>query len=146
MRKTRAIIHLGNLRHNLRVIANLCPQSKLCLAVKADAYGHGAVPVARAALLEGVSALGVATAEEAIELRAAGITAPIILYGIPAQDELAALISQQIELFCTDRELMEAIAQSAAMQHKQAAGRRGRDKLNAARPQGVDFHRVWHLR
>ena len=52
-----------------------------CAVVKADGYGHGAVPVARAALEAGSTWLGVATAPEAEELRAAGFTAPILIFG-----------------------------------------------------------------
>lgn len=120
MRKTQAIIHIGNLRHNLGIIQNLCPNSKLCLSVKADAYGHGAVPIARAALEEGVSALGVATTEEALELREAGIGSAIILYGIATNEELEILIEHRVELFCTDAELMATMANIAEKQNRQA--------------------------
>jgi alanine racemase len=120
MRATRALIHLDNFRHNLGIIRGLCPDSKICLAVKANAYGHGAVVMARAAVENGVHALGVATVDEAAELRNAGIVAPIILYGIAAWDELPTAISRGVELFCTDHEQMDAIGAAARLVGKRA--------------------------
>ena len=114
MRKTRAIIHLDHLIHNLKTIATLCPNSRICLAVKADAYGHGALRIAQSALQAGVYALGVATADEALELRAGGIQSPILLFGIAAPDELPDLIRADIELFCTDQAFMADIAKCAS--------------------------------
>ena len=63
--------------------------AELCAVVKADGYGHGAVPVARAALAGGASWLAVATADEAGELRAAGIAAPLLVMGAVSAEELA---------------------------------------------------------
>lgn len=65
--------------------------SELMAVVKADAYGHGAVPVARTALEAGAGWLGVATAAEALSLRAAGIGAPILVLGLVPDGELADL-------------------------------------------------------
>jgi alanine racemase len=69
------------------------------LAVKANAYGHGAVTIAQTALDWGVHALGVATLAEALELRQAGISSPILLYGISAPEELPLLLQCQVEPF-----------------------------------------------
>ncbi|HZD54890.1 MAG TPA: alanine racemase, partial [Candidatus Aquicultoraceae bacterium] len=81
-RPTVAEIHLPALRHNLRTIRSLLPPSTAVFAVvKADAYGHGAVPVARTLRDEGVRAFGVATVEEGVELRRAGIPDPIVVLG-----------------------------------------------------------------
>ena len=60
---------------------HLAKQSSLMAVVKADGYGHGAVTVARAALRGGATCLGVATLQEGIELRLAGIEAPVLLLG-----------------------------------------------------------------
>ena len=76
MRPTQAIIDLAAVRHNVRAIrANLPPATRLIAVVKANAYGHGAIPVSRAALGAGADWLAVAIPEEGIELRAAGIRA-----------------------------------------------------------------------
>jgi len=77
-RPARARIDLQALRHNLRYARSLAGSSQILAVVKANAYGHGAVPIARA--LEGeANALGVACIEEALELRDSGIRAPILL-------------------------------------------------------------------
>jgi alanine racemase len=66
-------------RANVRTFRRLVPQGVLAV-VKADAFGHGAVPVARAAVEAGVTWLGVARADEALRLRAAGLTDPILTW------------------------------------------------------------------
>ena len=77
-RQTQAIIHADALLHNFKVLAALAPSSHSMAVVKADAYGHGAVNVAR--ILQHVSSrFAVAIIEEAIALRDAGITAPIVV-------------------------------------------------------------------
>ena len=90
LRPTEATIDLGAIRDNVRALTP--PSSRLMAVVKADAYGHGAVPVARAALEAGASWLCVALVEEGIELRDAGITAPIlVLTEVPPGSERSAL-------------------------------------------------------
>ncbi|NNG48057.1 MAG: alanine racemase [Deltaproteobacteria bacterium] len=81
-RPTVAEIHLSALRHNVATIRSLLPPSVSIFAVvKADAYGHGAVPVAGTLREEGVANFGVATVEEGVELRRAGITEPVVVLG-----------------------------------------------------------------
>jgi alanine racemase len=81
-RPTVAEIHLPALRHNVRTVRSLLPPStKILAVVKADAYGHGSVPVARALAEEGASMFGVVTVEEGIELRRAGIAGPVLVQG-----------------------------------------------------------------
>jgi alanine racemase len=81
-RPTVAEIRLSALRHNVQVIRALLPQGVGLLGiVKADAYGHGALPVARALETDGVRMLGVATVEEGVELREGGIRIPIVVLG-----------------------------------------------------------------
>jgi len=67
-----AVVDLAAIRHNVAVLAAAAPGAALMAVVKADGYGHGAVPVARAALAAGAGWLGVCTLGEALELRAAG--------------------------------------------------------------------------
>lgn len=81
-RPTWAEIDLEALSENLRVIrAHVGPEQKVMAAVKADAYGHGAVPCARRLEAEGVDWFGVALPEEGIELRGCGIIRPILCLG-----------------------------------------------------------------
>jgi alanine racemase len=90
LRPTRLEVDLEAIRHNVRVLR---PDGvELMAVVKADAYGHGAVPVARAALDAGASWLGVALVEEGLQLRTDGIDAPILVFSeFPAGSEGAAL-------------------------------------------------------
>ena len=83
-RPTRACIDLAALRENFRT-AQQCSGAGVPLigVVKANGYGHGAVPVARVLEAAGAAALGVATPEEGIELRDAGLKAPILCFGGP---------------------------------------------------------------
>ncbi len=77
-----AEVDLEAIRHNVRRLMRDLPDGAVhCAVVKANGYGHGAVPAARAALEAGSTWLGVATAPEAEELREAGFTAPILIFG-----------------------------------------------------------------
>ena len=87
--RTWAEVDLGAIRHNVRVLKRRAPNSGLMAVVKADAYGHGAVPVARAALEAGADSLAVVTAEEGAELREAGVEAPILVFTDLLPDGLA---------------------------------------------------------
>jgi len=73
----RALIRLDALKHNLGVIRKSCPDAKVMAVIKANAYGHGMVPVAHS--ISDVDAFAVARLAEAIELREAGINTPIVL-------------------------------------------------------------------
>ena len=92
-RPTRVEVDLDAIRHNVRLLKPAA--SELMAVVKADGYGHGAVPVARAALEAGATWLGVALVEEGIELREAGIDAPIlVLSELPPGSEHDALAAR----------------------------------------------------
>jgi alanine racemase len=71
---------LATVRHNVRELKRRAPGSRLMAVVKADAYGHGAVPVAKAALEAGADSLAVVTVEEGKELREAGVSAPVLVF------------------------------------------------------------------
>ena len=81
IRPTRVEIDLEALRHNVRLMRKVAGGTKVLAVVKADAYGHGAVPCAKAALEAGADMLAVALIEEGIELREGGIDAPILMLG-----------------------------------------------------------------
>lgn len=83
LRPTVATVDLAAIRHNVRTLRAAAGGAELCAVVKADAYGHGAVPAARACLEAGAGHLAVSSVEEAGELRAAGITAPLLLFSEP---------------------------------------------------------------
>ena len=77
--RTWAEVDLGAIRHNVRTLMLRAPNTRLMAVVKANAYGHGAVPVACTILEAGACSLAVATAEEGVELRRSGISAPILV-------------------------------------------------------------------
>lgn len=79
----------------------------MCVAVKADAYGHGAVPCARAALEAGADYLSVATYEEGVVLRNAGIASPILMLSLCSPDEVEEVVSAGITPFVFDEEYIE---------------------------------------
>lgn len=92
-------VDLAALAHNVREIRGLlAPGTDLLAVVKADAYGHGAVAVAPTLLAAGATWLGVATVLEGIELRQAGITAPILLLGVVQEaGEIDAIATWQLQ-------------------------------------------------
>lgn len=92
-------IDLSALAHNVRQLKRfLSPKTDLMAVIKADAYGHGAVTVAQTALSAGASWLGVATIPEGIELRFAGITAPILILGATyTPDQIRAMTKWQLQ-------------------------------------------------
>ncbi len=89
MRPTKATVRLGAISENLKTARRLAPQSKIMAVIKANAYGHGVVEVARE-LQSSVLAFAVAFFDEAVQLREAGITQPIlILQGTTADSDVA---------------------------------------------------------
>lgn len=82
MKRSWAEIRLDNLEHNYRTLRDRLPEGTICLGVvKADAYGHGALPVARRLQALGCGYLAVAVPDEAAQLRRGGITLPILILG-----------------------------------------------------------------
>ena len=111
MRATRALIHRQHLFNNLTLIKDtLSPGTALCAAVKADAYGHGAVTVATLLKEAGVEAFGVATVEEALQLRAAGIGNPIFLFGTLQPDEIPGALEADMDLFVWSLKGVQALS------------------------------------
>lgn len=105
---------LAAVRHNVRVLREASPGAELMAVVKADGYGHGAAPVARAALQAGASWLGVCTLDEASDLRAAGIDAPILSWLHLPGDDFAAAIAADVDLSVSSRKHLAAILEGAA--------------------------------
>jgi alanine racemase len=93
LRPTRAVVDLDAVASNFRALgAGLPPGCKVLPVVKADAYGHGAVHVARRLAKEGATAFAVAAVEEGLELRKAGITQPILVMGWIGKDQIGSLV------------------------------------------------------
>lgn len=105
-----AVIDLEAIRHNVRRLATAASPAKVMAVVKADAYGHGAVPVARAALQAGASWLGVAHISEALSLRAAGIDAPLLAWLHTADSNFGAAVAAGVDIGCSGWELERIVA------------------------------------
>ncbi len=102
-------IDLAAIKHNVQQLKSLVlPSTELMAIVKADAYGHGAVGVSQTALQAGASWLGVATIPEGIQLRKAGITAPIAILGATnSVDEMRAIAEHRLQAtICTPKQAL----------------------------------------
>lgn len=109
--RAEAIVDLSAIKHNVELLKKHSGTNLLAV-VKADAYGHGLVRVAQSALSSGATYLGVALLEEAISLREAGITAPILAWLVQPGSDFAKAIELDIEL---------AVASLTALQEISAA-------------------------
>jgi alanine racemase len=118
-RPTRAEIRLGALRRNFARARELAGAGVEVMAVvKADAYGHGMLRVARELLAEGAGYLGVALIEEAIALRVAGIESPILVLGSPPDESLEAFALYGIDLAVASAAKARAASSAAARSGK----------------------------
>ena len=119
MRATVAHINLQNLQHNIQqILSRVAGGAQLCVAVKANAYGHGAVPCAQAVLEAGASVLAVATVDEGLELREAGITAPILVLSLCTPQELPPLVAGGLTPLVFDSDYIALVAAEARSQGK----------------------------
>ncbi len=103
--QTHVRVHLDNIQSNIEGIRQVVgPNRKILIAVKANAYGHGAVEVSRMAAKIGVDYLGIATVPEGIQLRQAGITLPILKFGPTFAEEIEGALDYDITLPICDKE------------------------------------------
>ncbi|BAS27121.1 alanine racemase [Limnochorda pilosa] len=114
--RTWAEVDLGRLRENTRALARVAAPARLMAVVKADGYGHGAVPAARAALEGGASALAVARPDEAIPLRDAGIEAPVLVFAPASPEEVDLYGRLHLTATVVGRDQAAALARAAREQ------------------------------
>jgi alanine racemase len=108
-------IDLGRLRRNLQLIRrDLPPNVQLLAVVKDDGYGHGALDVARVALQEGTTFIGVSTLEEAMTLRDAGITERMLLLGERQEAELPWCVAYDLTVCVNEPNTVKHLARVAA--------------------------------
>lgn len=110
---TVAEISLPALRHNVRLLQAQAGGVPLMGVVKADAYGHGAVVVTQALQQEGVRHFAVATVPEAILLRQAGVSDPILVFAAPLPDWLPAYTAYDLDVTVSSRAVAEAVVAAA---------------------------------
>lgn len=121
MRPTQAIVDLAAIRHNVEQIRNrLRSDTALTAVVKANAYGHGAIPVSKAALAAGANSLAVALPEEGVELREAGFTVPILVLGLALPDQAELICNYGLTATVSTFENVKALASAASRVGKQA--------------------------
>jgi alanine racemase len=108
-------VDLDAVQHNVRALRAVLPRTcELIAVVKANAYGHGLVPVARTALAAGAARLAVGSPAEGIALRDAGIAAPILIAGPTAPEHAPEVVAHGLTPAVATRELAEALAAAAA--------------------------------
>jgi alanine racemase len=109
-----ARVNLAAIERNVARLRSLLDSGTgLCAVVKADGYGHGGIQVGEAALAAGARQLAVATAAEAAELRAAGVTAPVLVMGAISSDELPIALSARATLVAWTDEFVADVARAA---------------------------------
>jgi len=108
-----ARVDLSAIAHNVRLLAESAAGAEMMAVVKADAYGHGAAPVAKACLEAGASRLGTAFVREALALREAGVTAPILSWLITPGEPLDAALLADVELSAGATWVVDEIVEAA---------------------------------
>jgi alanine racemase len=115
------LIDLTALEHNYRNLRRLCgPQVKLLGVVKADAYGHGLVPVARKLVAAGADYLGVGSLQEGQTLRRAGLALPLLLLLGILPDEAESAVGAHLEVSLFRKDVAQAVEAAASAQGKKA--------------------------
>ena len=118
LRPVWAEINLSNLDYNIKQIKQKVGDKEIIGVVKADGYGHGSVPVSRVLLENGVKTLAIATLQEAITLREAGIVCPIVMLGITPEMYADTLLKYDITPVTSSYENAAAISEAAKAEGK----------------------------
>ena len=134
MRPVWAEVDLGAIAQNVAALRALAAPASLCAVVKADGYGHGSVPVARAALAGGADVLAVALVAEGVELREAGIDTVVLVLSQASDNELDELVAVDLDATVYTASGVAGLAAAAAR-----AGRSA-DAPGARPPQGRHGH------
>ena len=123
MVRTWAEVDLDALEHNYHLLRGLAPQAKFLGLVKANAYGHGAVPIAKKLQALGADMLAVACLDEAVELRQAGITIPILCLGQTPVELAGELLAYNVTQTVGDLETGKALSDAAVKEIGRASCR-----------------------
>lgn len=137
-----ADVDLGAISHNVGLVKDLVGQSTAVMAVvKANAYGHGAVQAARAALAGGATWLGVSSVAEGVELRQAGITVPILNLGYTPPAAISAAIAAGLSLTLYDQASLEALRGTGSAATVHVKVNTGMNRLGAPADDAVQLVR-----
>lgn len=113
MHPARAVVDLAAIRGNVTCLVERAQHAEVMAVVKADAYGHGLVPAARAALAGGATWLGTAQVSEALELRAAGIGGRILTWLYAPGAPLADLVRADVDVSVAAPWALDEVAAAA---------------------------------
>ena len=111
--RARAIIYIDRFLRNFHAVRDRVGQTRICVPVKADAYGHGAPEIAKISQEAGAFCLGIATVAEGAELRKGGINIPILLFSQPHPDEIPEIFKAGLIPFISDKEFADALNKQA---------------------------------
>jgi alanine racemase len=114
MARAWAEVSLGAIAANVAALCEVAAPAQVCAVVKADGYGHGAAPVARAAVGAGAAWLAVAQVPEATELRDAGIDAPILLLSEPRASEVDEALDARMHVTVYSSDMVERLGAASA--------------------------------
>lgn len=117
-RSARVEVDLDAIAHNVAWLASRAEPARLMAVVKADGYGHGAVRVAEAALGAGAHMLAVALVQEGIELRRAGIDAPILLLSEQPEDQIGDIFEYELVPTVYTDEYIDALCAEARLRNR----------------------------
>ncbi|MCX5706658.1 MAG: alanine racemase [Candidatus Omnitrophica bacterium] len=120
-RPTWAEINLANIRYNFfQIKRRVSVQTKILVTVKADAYGHGLIPVAKTLHQAGVDFFGIASIDEGIKLRRAGIKEPILILGLILKEDIPPLFRYNLSTTVCDEDLARNLNNQARLVGKPA--------------------------
>jgi len=111
--RAKAIIYIDRFLRNFHAVKDRVGQTRICVPVKADAYGHGALEIAKISQEVGAFCLGIATVAEGAELRKGGINIPILLFSQPHPDEIPEILKAGLIPFISDTEFAAALNKQA---------------------------------
>lgn len=141
-------VNLAAIEHNARRLVELAGNAHVLAMVKANAYGHGAVPVARAAMRGGVHRLGVVSLGEALELRYAHIPAPILVTGYTPPEHAHLAVENDVTLSVFTLDVARALNEAARARHTRARVHlkvdTGMSRLGVSSDEVVAFARAVH--
>ncbi len=122
MEINRIIVDLSAISHNVSVIRKIIGDKCLLMAVvKSDGYGHGAIEIAKTSVHGGADWIGVSDVQEGAALRAAGLTAPILVFGLVRPEEAEQVIENGLRPTITDMETIRSLDKAANRQGRRAS-------------------------
>ncbi|MCL2720669.1 MAG: alanine racemase [Treponema sp.] len=116
--RIKALIYLDRFKENINLVKDKIGEKRLiCVPIKADAYGHGALQIAKTSLESGAFCFGVAAVSEGVELRKGGIKAPILVFSQSNPDDIPEIIENNLTPFISDIEFASILNEEAGLKN-----------------------------